>query len=89
MDFSNLKQFMDHMAEEHVPGNAVQVYLDGEKAFEYAVGYGYGLGVCTHISPEKSGLLCNEGEFGWSGAAGSCVIVDPRSNWLYFMPSIA
>ena len=40
-------------------------------------GCGYGLGVRTHIDPAKSGLICNLGEFGWGGAAGSSVIVDP------------
>lgn len=39
MDFTNLKQFMDRMAEERTPGNAVEVYLGGEKVFQYAVGY--------------------------------------------------
>jgi CubicO group peptidase (beta-lactamase class C family) len=40
-------------------------------------GCGYGLGVRTHIDPVKSGLICNLGEFGWGGAAGASVIVDP------------
>ena len=39
MDFSSLKHFMDHMTRDKVPGNAVQVYLRGEKVFEYASGY--------------------------------------------------
>ena len=33
-------------------------------------GYGYGLGVRTHIKPELSGCMSNIGEFGWNGAAG-------------------
>ena len=40
-------------------------------------GCGYGLGVRTHMDPAKSGLICNLGEFGWGGAAGASVIVDP------------
>ncbi len=40
-------------------------------------GCGYGLGVRTHIDPSRSGLICNRGEFGWGGAAGASVIVDP------------
>lgn len=39
MDFTNLKKFMDHMAEERTPGNAVEVYLGGKKVFQYACGY--------------------------------------------------
>ena len=40
-------------------------------------GYGYGLGVRTHISPERSGSLSPVGEFGWGGAAGAFSLVDP------------
>ena len=39
MDFKNLKVFLDHLAEQHVPGNAVVVYLGGKKVFSYAAGY--------------------------------------------------
>lgn len=40
-------------------------------------GYGYGLGVRTHIDPSKSGSLSPVGEFGWSGAAGGFILIDP------------
>ncbi len=39
-------------------------------------GYGYGLGVRTHIDPEQSGSLSPIGEFGWDGAAGAFSLVD-------------
>ncbi len=39
-------------------------------------GYGYGLGVRTHIDKAKSGSNANLGEFGWGGAAGSTAIID-------------
>lgn len=39
MDFTNLKNFMDHMAQERTPGNAVEVYLDGKSVFKYESGY--------------------------------------------------
>ncbi|WP_337102636.1 serine hydrolase domain-containing protein [Paenibacillus sp. YIM B09110] len=42
-------------------------------------GYGYGLGVRTHISKAGSGSLSPIGEFGWSGAAGCMAIIDPES----------
>ena len=32
MDFTNLKNFLDHMAAERTPGNVVEVYLDGKKS---------------------------------------------------------
>ncbi len=39
-------------------------------------GYGYGLGVRTHLDPEASGSLSPIGEFGWDGAAGAFSMVD-------------
>ncbi|WP_054955159.1 serine hydrolase domain-containing protein [Paenibacillus dakarensis] len=42
-------------------------------------GYGYGLGVRTHMLREISGSLSPLGEFGWSGAAGALAIIDPAS----------
>ena len=39
-------------------------------------GYGYGLGVRTHIDQAKSGSIAYLGEFGWGGAAGATVIID-------------
>jgi len=48
-------------------------------AWEQLKGYGYGLGVRTHVSKTHSGSLSPLGEFGWSGAAGCMAIVDPDS----------
>lgn len=45
--------------------------------WEHLKGCGYGLGVRVMMDPEKSGLRCNVGEFGWGGAAGSTCIIDP------------
>lgn len=42
-------------------------------------GYGYGLGVRTHIDPERSGALSPVGEFGWDGAAGAFSMVDVKN----------
>lgn len=39
MDFTNLKNFMDYMATERTPGNAVVVYLNGKQVFRYVSGY--------------------------------------------------
>ena len=39
MDFTYLKQFLDHMAAERSPGNAVAVYQGGKLVYEYASGY--------------------------------------------------
>jgi CubicO group peptidase (beta-lactamase class C family) len=42
-------------------------------------GYGYGLGVRTLLNPAAQGTLSAGGEFGWSGAAGAYVIIDPEN----------
>lgn len=49
-------------------------------------GYGYGLGVRTHIDKSRSGSLSPIGEFGWDGAAGAFSMVDPsnRLSLTYF-----
>lgn len=41
-------------------------------------GYGYGLGVRTLMDPKKGETLSTKGEFGWSGAAGVYVSMDPE-----------
>lgn len=47
-------------------------------------GYGYGLGVRTMVDRTR-GSLSPVGEFGWGGAAGAYVLVDPeREMSLYF-----
>lgn len=51
----------------------------GDYNWAHHAGYGYGLGVRTHISKAGSGSLSPLGEFGWSGAAGSFAIIDPES----------
>ncbi|MEV5026637.1 serine hydrolase domain-containing protein [Paenibacillus sp. LPE1-1-1.1] len=51
----------------------------GDFSWEHMAGYGFGLGVRTHISATKSGSLSSIGEFGWSGAAGCLAIIDPNS----------
>ena len=43
---------------------------------ELRPGYGYGLGVRTHINKALSGTLSPIGEFGWDGAAGGFSMVD-------------
>lgn len=58
-------------------------HLD-EKRREYfnyiRPGYGYGLGVRTHMFPEISKSLSPVGEFGWDGAAGCFAVADTKNN---------
>ncbi|UPK41620.1 serine hydrolase domain-containing protein [Paenibacillus pabuli] len=51
----------------------------GDYSWDHMGGYGYGLGVRTHVSKAGSGSLSPLGEFGWSGAAGCMAIIDPDS----------
>ena len=46
-------------------------------------GYGYGLGVRTLID-KSGGQRSNIGEFGWDGAAGSYVLIDPKEKLSIF-----
>ncbi len=41
-------------------------------------GYGYGLGVRTMLDRDKSGSNGSFGEFGWGGAAGAYLLIDPE-----------
>ncbi len=41
-------------------------------------GYGYGLGVRTMMDRIKGSSIGNIGEFGWGGAAGASVYIDPQ-----------
>ena len=61
------------MRTNHLSGEALADFDD------WQTGYGYGLGVRTHINPEKSGLLTPVGEFGWGGAAGAFALADPKN----------
>lgn len=47
-------------------------------------GYGYGLGVRTHMNKAVSGVSCSLGEFGWGGAAGATAIIDPEQRLAVF-----
>lgn len=57
-----------------------------EDFFLLRPGYGYGLGVRTHIDKSQSGSLSPIGEFGWDGAAGAFSMVDPKNkiSLIYF-----
>ena len=46
-------------------------------------GYGYGLGVRTLID-KSQGQRSSLGEFGWDGAAGSYIMIDPKENLSIF-----
>lgn len=50
-----------------------------EDFYQLRPGYGYGLGVRTHINKDESKSLSPLGEFGWDGAAGAFSMVDTEN----------
>ena len=58
------------MKTNHLTGRAAEDF------HKMRPGYGYGLGVRTHLHPELSGQPSPVGEFGWDGAAGGFAMVD-------------
>lgn len=51
---------------------------------DYKKGYGYGLGVHTMVNKASGGSNGSLGEFGWGGAAGASILVDPDLNLSFF-----
>ncbi len=47
-------------------------------------GYGYGLGVRTLIDKSQASSVGSIGEFGWGGAAGATILVDPDRKFSFF-----
>jgi CubicO group peptidase (beta-lactamase class C family) len=43
-------------------------------------GYGYGFGVSVIMDRAKAGTLASNGTFGWSGAAGTTMFIDPQED---------
>lgn len=55
-------------------------YIIRDMAWPHLKGYGYGLGVRVMINPQEGGINGSIGEFGWSGMAGTWVLMDPKEN---------
>lgn len=67
------RETIDLMRTRHLCENAHNTYSAGRP------GYSYGLGVRTHVDPKASHSLSPVGEYGWDGAAGVFVIIDPET----------
>ncbi len=61
------------MATNHLPATALANGGVGP-------GTGYGLGVSVLMSPAERGNIGSVGEFGWSGAASTHVLIDPKED---------
>lgn len=62
-----------YMGSNHLKGKQIEDF------YALRPGYGYGLGVRTHIDNTISGSLSPIGEFGWDGAAGAFSLVDTKN----------
>lgn len=90
------KNTIDLMRTNHLTQSQLKTYT-----WPDLKGYGYGLGVRTQMRTSDSCTSSSFGEFGWSGAAGSLLVADPKENlavfftqhvinprWSYFGPRL-
>ncbi len=70
---------IDLMRMNHLGPQQMQTFIAAqENGWEFARGYGYGLGVRTMVDKARGGSNGSVGEFGWSGAAGTWLMADPE-----------
>ncbi|MBQ5312691.1 MAG: beta-lactamase family protein [Oscillospiraceae bacterium] len=68
------QQTIDFMRANHLTPQQMSDYN-----WAHLKGYGYGLGVRTHITYAGSDSNSPIGEFGWAGAAGCYLLIDPEN----------
>ena len=82
---ANIKKYFDMAYEGEyivVPRkDNKNVVIISEESFEQMRGYTYALGV--RVFTDDRGSSCPLGHFGWDGAAGFYVMIDPRNNLTY------
>ena len=64
--------------------NQLDAALMKDFDWPHMAGYGYGLGVRTMVSRGQGGALSPTGEFGWGGAAGAYLLIDPENRLSVF-----
>lgn len=73
------------MAIQRMTTNAVpRTYLPLKAGIE-RYGYGFGLGVRVMVDPGSANGYTSLGEYGWSGAANSHFVIDPRQELITLM----
>lgn len=74
-----LKEETARMLQTNLMGEKQLIsFRTGEAAEGRFESYGYGYGVRVRMIPSPAG--CPAGEFGWSGAAGGYMLIDPHSH---------
>lgn len=72
------RKTIDLMRRNHLTPAQTEAFVAAqENGWDFMRGYGYGLGVRTMIDPVAAGSNGSIGEFGWAGAAGTWIMVDP------------
>ena len=78
------RKTVELMTANHLP----EELLPFKVGIEPVLGAGFGLGVSVRINAE-SGLLGSEGMYGWGGAAGTFVSIDPAEDMvILYMPQL-
>lgn len=77
-------QILSRRTVELLRSNQLSPALLPDLNWEQLKGYGYALGVRTMINPAAGGSLSPVGEFGWGGAAGSYMMIDPDNRIAVF-----
>ena len=72
------KATIELMRTNHLDEARMQDYI-----WPHHSGYGYGLGVRTMVDKAAGGSNSSLGEFGWSGMAGTHVLMDPALDLTY------
>jgi len=92
-DYSRFAQMMAcggrHQGTQILGRRTIQLmstnHLDAQQLadynWDYLAGYGYGLGVRVMMDPPAGGCNGSLGEFGWSGLAGTWLLVDPKEEF--------
>ncbi|MBR5614589.1 MAG: beta-lactamase family protein [Clostridia bacterium] len=70
---------VDLMRQNQLSGGQIKTFN-----WSQLKGYGYGLGVRCMIDKAKGGSTGSLGEFGWGGAAGATMLVDPDREFALF-----
>lgn len=80
-------KFVDMLACEGVGANGARIisrgFIDVMRAPKFVInhpGYRYALGVMVHTDRSESLMPSPLGEFAWSGAAGSQMLIDPENH---------
>lgn len=81
---ANGKRILSRRTVDLMRENALNEEQMRDITFGQYCGYGYGLGVRTMVNRSVGGSVGPVGEFGWAGAAGAWVMIDPENNLAAF-----